>query len=67
MEQEKTPTVLVGLREIADYLRRGPRVVRRMIRDGLPVSLEEGAYMTTTNALDAWLFERARKGSDTKS
>lgn len=54
------PTVLVGVREIAEYLRRGPKVVRRMIRDSqLPVSLEQGAYMTTTTALDAWLSDRA--------
>ena len=67
MEQRQT-TVLVGVREIAEYLRRGPRVVRRMIkRDDLPVTLEQGAYMTTTSALDDWLYKRSLNNSDTKS
>lgn len=62
---QEQPTVLVGVREIADYMRRGPRVIRRLIREGLPVTLEQGAYMTTTRALEVWLHDRALQG-DTK-
>jgi hypothetical protein len=33
-----------------------------LIRDeGLPVTLEEGAYMTTPQALDLWVTERATR------
>jgi hypothetical protein len=59
------PTVLVGIREISEHLRRSPRVVRRLIREGLPATLEHGAYMTTTQALEGWINERAVK-RDTK-
>jgi methylmalonyl-CoA mutase cobalamin-binding subunit len=62
MQQATRSTVLVGIREIAEHLRRGPKVVRRLIRDkGLPVTLEEGAYMTTPQALDLWVTERATR------
>lgn len=51
--------ILVGTREIADYMRRSRNVVRRLIKEGMPVSFEHGAYMTTTAAINKWLFERA--------
>ncbi len=48
--------VLVGIREISAYLRRNRESVRRMIRSGdLPVTLKQGAYMTSKRLLDEWL------------
>lgn len=61
------PNILVGVRAIADYMQRGTRVVRRLIRTtDLPVTLEEGSYMTTREAIDEWVKNRALKRLDTK-
>jgi len=55
MNQQDSP-VLVGLSDIAAYIKRSKPIVRRMIRNReIPVRLIHGAYMTTTEALDDWL------------
>ena len=60
MCQISASTVLVGIEEIAAYLRRSRRVVRRMIHSGeLPVTLKHGAYMTSRQILDEWLEREA--------
>lgn len=57
--------VIVGVEEIAAYLRRSRRVVRRMIHSGeLPVALKHGAYMTSKQMLDDWLKKEAAPNGD---
>lgn len=52
--------VIVGIEEIAAYLKRSCRVVRRMIHSGeLPVAWKHGAYMTSRTLLDEWLQKEA--------
>ena len=48
--------VIVGIADIANYLRRSKNVIRDMIRDNeLPVMYQRGAYMTSVHLLDKWL------------
>lgn len=52
--------VIVGIKDIADYLKRSHEVVRKMIKRGeLPATLKYGAYMTTQQTLDKWLENEA--------
>lgn len=53
--------ILVGLREIAEYLQRGLTVVRRLVRnDELPVALIHNAYMTRMKLLDEWMEDQCK-------
>lgn len=54
--------VIVGIEEIAAYLRRSTKIVHRMIRYGdLPVTWKHGAYMTSRQLLDEWLQKEAER------
>lgn len=56
---EQESPVIVGLEDIAAYLRRSKPTVRKMIEaDELPVKLVRGAYMTSKSALNEWLHKK---------
>lgn len=58
--------VIVGINDIANYLKRSTGVVRKMIQQGeLPVTFKYNAYMTTQHILDEWLKEQTQNDSQT--
>lgn len=60
IEPGRETTVLVGIDEIAAYLRRSRGVVRRMVHNGeLPVVLKHGAFMSSQELLKQWLEKEA--------
>jgi len=56
--------VIVGINDIANYLKRSKTIVRKMIKNNeLPVSLKHGAYMTSVRLLDEWLEEQVEEAN----
>ncbi len=56
--------VIVGINDIANYLKRSKTIVRKMIQNNeLPVSLKHGAYMTSARLLDEWLEEQIEEAN----
>lgn len=53
------PFVIRGQRDIAKFMRRSKNEVGRLIREeGLPVSMENNAYITTSRLLLEWQEDR---------
>jgi hypothetical protein len=56
-----TAGILVGWREIARYLRKSPRTLRRYVeREGLPVMRWGRHVVTTPTLIDGWFLARER-------
>lgn len=59
MNITEKPFVIRGQRDIAVFLRRSKNEVGRLIHEeGLPVSMENNAYVTTSRLLLEWQEDR---------
>lgn len=64
IDKSPEPFVIRGQRDIARFLRRSKNEVARLIQhEGLPVVMENNAYVTTSRLLLEWQEDRCKAGA----
>jgi DNA invertase Pin-like site-specific DNA recombinase len=57
LQRVSKPSILIGVPEIARYLRQTPGIVRRLIREGMPTTRKDKYLTASPECLDQWIRE----------
>ena len=58
---KRSPNLLKGIREIADFLGTGQDKAYRLIEAGMPVAKIDGYLWAVTYAIETWVADKSRE------